>query len=272
MTRTLSVAHLTAIDTPPPALIEAAAQAGFDAVGLRLLRVTEDSPGYPLMTDKPAMRATLAALKNTGIAVADIEFIKITPEIDVDALMPMLDAGAELGARHVITAPYDPDLDRLADRLGDLSMAAQARGMTAVLEFFPWTVVPDLSACWDVVQAAGDSIGLLVDALHFDRSRSSLDLLRDIPASRLPFAHLCDAPVHPPYSTEDLLATARAERRAPGAGEIDLGALLAALPAEIPLGLEIPQIVPEGDDLTARLKTLRAAALDLLSRVSNPHA
>ncbi len=37
MTRLLSLAHLTAITLPPPDLIHAAADVGFDAVGLRLI-------------------------------------------------------------------------------------------------------------------------------------------------------------------------------------------------------------------------------------------
>lgn len=45
MTRRPGVSHRTAIDLAPPAFVEAAARAGFDGVGLRLLRVTETSPG-----------------------------------------------------------------------------------------------------------------------------------------------------------------------------------------------------------------------------------
>ena len=49
-------------------------------------------------------------MADTGVGVLDIEFVRITPEIDVEALEPFLAVGAELGARHLITAPYDPDL------------------------------------------------------------------------------------------------------------------------------------------------------------------
>ena len=268
MTRQLSLAHLTAIDAPPPVLIEAAAEAGFDAVGLRLLRVTADSPGYPLMDDAGAMHETRAALRGTGLRVSDIEFIKITPEIDIPGLLPMLDAGAELGARHVITAPYDEDLERLADRLGILSEAAEERGLTAVLEFFPWTPVPDLSACWKVVKAAGPRTGMLVDALHFDRSGSSSDELAALPAERLPFAHLCDALVLAEYTTEQLLHTARAERLSPGTGEIDLVRFIGALPQDIPLGLEVPVSGRNhSKSLTDRLSELRSATITLLETV-----
>ncbi|MGP9789953.1 sugar phosphate isomerase/epimerase family protein [Roseinatronobacter sp. NSM] len=240
MTRTLSLAHLSAIDLPPPELVRAAAQAGFDAVGLRLLRVTDDSPGYALMDDRALMQGTLQALAQTGLSVSDIEFVRITPELDPDALLPLLDAGAELGARHLICAPYDDDLARLGDRLDQIGAHCAARGLSAVLEFFPWTPVPDLGTCWDVVQGCAPHVGVLLDVLHFDRSASTLDQIAQIPPARLPFVHVCDAPRHPPYTTQDLLHSARQDRLPPGAGQIDIAAILAALPPDTPLGLEVP--------------------------------
>lgn len=241
MTRRLSVAHLTAISLPPPAMIEAAAAAEFDAVGLRLLRVTDNSPGYPLMDDVPALQATRAALAATGIYVSDIEFVKITPDTKVETLLPMLDVGAELGAGYLITAPYDDDLSRLVDRLAALAEAAAARGIGTVLEFFPWTSVPDLATCRRVVEAAGPKVGILVDTLHFDRSHSRLEDLAGLDPARLPFAHFCDAPVLPAYTREELLHAARENRLPPGKGEIDLEAFLRALPPNLPLGVEVPQ-------------------------------
>ena len=57
------------------------------------------------MNDAPMQRVTKAALAETGLKVRDIEFVKITPDLDVPALESFLTAGAELGARHIITAP-----------------------------------------------------------------------------------------------------------------------------------------------------------------------
>lgn len=61
-----------------------------------------------------------------------------------------------------------------------------------------------------------------------------------MPRHRLPFVHLCDALVHPPYSLDDLLHTGRAERLSPGEGQIDLAAILRAIAADTPLALEVP--------------------------------
>ena len=63
-------------------------------------------------------------------------------------------AGAELGAKYMITSAYDPDLGRFTDRLAAVSDLASQYGLRAVLEFFPWTGVPDLGSAVRIVEAA----------------------------------------------------------------------------------------------------------------------
>ena len=240
MTRSFSLAHLTVLRLTPPEMIRVAARTGYQTVGLRLIGATDAGPAYPLMRDAAMLRETKVAIAETGVGVLDLEFIRITPEIDVNSLEPFMATGAELGARHVITAPYDPDLSRLADRLAAIAELAARYGLGAVLEFF-WTVVPSLDAAVDVVEAAKRvDIGILVDTLHFNRSGSRLEQLEGIPASRLPFMHVADAPVQDSYSTEELLHAGRAERLPPGEGAIDIKAIIDHMPRGIPLALEVP--------------------------------
>lgn len=117
---------------------------------------------------------------------------------------------------------------------------AAARGLGVSLKFFPWTDVPDLAAAVQVVTQAGPDTGILVASLHFDRSVSSVPQLIAICDTRLRLAHLCDVPVSPPCSLDDLLFTARDVRLAPGKGQIDLVAFINALPPTVPIGLEVP--------------------------------
>ncbi|MDP2080510.1 MAG: TIM barrel protein [Pseudotabrizicola sp.] len=236
-----SLAHLTALDQSPPQLVRLASRLGYDRVGLRLIRVTDTSEGYALHTDPALLRQTRQALADTGVSVNDIEFVRLTPDFDPQALRALLETGAALGARHVICAPYDPDLNRLAANLAAFQENALGFGLSCVLEFFPWTVVPDLASANGVIDATGStSLGILLDTLHFNRSGSTLAELDKTPHQRFPFVHLGDAPVHPPYSMEELLHTGRAERLPPGDGQIDLAAILNRLPRDTPLSLEVP--------------------------------
>jgi sugar phosphate isomerase/epimerase len=255
MTR-FSLAHLTALSLPPPALIRLAGRLGYATVGLRLIAVTDASPGWPLMDDAALLRETKAAVAESGVGVLDIEFVKLASGTDVASLERFMAVGAALGARHVIAAPYDADLARLADRFAALDALAQTHGMTAVLEFFPWTPVADLAAALRVVEASGrPRAGVLVDALHFDRSGGSPADLASVPPARLPFLHLCDAAPATDRSMDALIATARGGRLPPGCGAIDLVGIVAAMPRGIPLALEVPMedfMRAEGPEAVAR--------------------
>jgi len=83
--------------------------------------------------------------------------------------------------------------------------------------------------------------GMLIDLLHFARSRSSVEELKKLPRSWFRFAHVCDAAGEIPATREGLIHTARAERLFPGEGGIDVRGILAALPPDIPYALEIPR-------------------------------
>jgi len=270
MSRKISLAHLTTLDLSPPQMIRIAAEIGYDAVGLRLIAVTPTTPGYPLMHDAALLRETLAALADTGLFVNDIEFLRMTPDFAPHHYEAFLDVGAALGARHVICAPYDPDTARLAANLAALNALCAPRRIRPVLEFFPWTNVPDLSTACRIADATGDdAIGILVDALHFNRSNSSLAELAEQTVRhphRFPFLHLCDAPVQPSYTTEELFHAGRAERLPPGLGQIDLSAILDRMPTDTPVALEVPMTSQQTENGSSHVaRQVYEAAVKLLA-------
>ncbi|MFD0521296.1 TIM barrel protein [Paractinoplanes durhamensis] len=237
-----SLAHLTALSLSPPELVDAAAEAGYRYVGLRLTRVTPQEPHYPLATDPALMRTTKTRLAATGIEVLDIELARISPAEDPRDFQRFLEAGAELGARHVIVQLPDPDRARKTDRFAQLCEMARPLGLTMDLEFPSWTETPDLQAAVRVLRgAAQPNAGILIDLLHFARSGSSIADLRQLPAEWFHFAHVCDAPPAVPATNEGLIHTARFERLFPGEGGIDVHGILGALPPGLPYALEIPR-------------------------------
>ncbi|GGN98705.1 hypothetical protein GCM10010112_91850 [Actinoplanes lobatus] len=269
-----SLAHLTALSLSPPELVEAAASAGYRYVGIRLTRVTPHEPHYPLATDPALMRTTKVRLAATGVEVLDIELARIGPDEDPRDFQRFLEAGAELGARHVITQLPDPDRARKVDRFARLCEMARPLGLTVDLEFPSWTETPDLTEAARVLRAAGQpNGGMLIDLLHFARSGSSVADLRELPAEWFHFAHVCDAPAAIPATSEGLIHTARFERLYPGDGGIDLDGILAALPPGLPYALEIPRaqtVAQVGAKEHARLAL--AAARGRLDQVASAAA
>jgi len=238
-----SLAALTALDLAPPALIDVAAACGYDHVGLRLLPAMAGGVAYRLMEDEAGCKETLARLDATGITVADLEVVAFRPETEIAAFSAFFETGARLGASNILIAGYDPDLGRFTDRFAEFCEAAAPYGLTADLEFMPWTHVPNLEIASRIVAQAGqDNGGVLVDALHFDRSNSSTSELARVPPHRLHYWQLCDAPAERPATTDEMIHAARHERMFPGEGGIDLVSLARAMPADITVSLEVPTV------------------------------
>ena len=87
--------------------------------------------------------------------------------------------------------------------------------------------------------------GLVVDALHFDRTHARLADLARVPAEYLHFMQLCDAPKEAPATIEGLIRQARGARLFPGDGELALVDLLRTLPQHLPVSLEVPLAQPD---------------------------
>ncbi|TMH81014.1 MAG: sugar phosphate isomerase/epimerase [Betaproteobacteria bacterium] len=242
MKREFSLAHLTALSLSPPRLVEAAARAGYPYVGLRLNRVTPNEALYPLAHDRALMMETKARLADSGVAVLDIELARMGPDNDAQSYLPILEAGAELGATHVLTQLPDPDRDRVVERFAALCDLARPLGLGIDLEFVSWTETSDLETAATVLRTVNrTNAGMLIDTLHFARSGSSLDELKKLPREWFRYAQVCDAPAQAPKTRDEIIHAARFERLFPGEGGLGVREILACLPPGIPFALEIPR-------------------------------
>lgn len=242
--RIFSLAALTVLELSPPDMIEAAARAGYSHVGLRLEPATVEEQHFALMTDRTLRQQTAEALRDTGVKVLDIEILRLKPHTDVKDFERFLEVGAQFGASELLIAGNDPDEARLTENFAGLCDLALPYGIYPHLEFMPWTDSPDLGHALRVVANAGRPNGcVLVDAFHFNRSRSSLaDLAAAVQANpqRFRYAQMCDVLGPVPDDMTEILRQARTERRFPGDGDCDLAGLLAALPQGVPISIEAP--------------------------------
>jgi sugar phosphate isomerase/epimerase len=238
----LAVSQLTALELAPPAMLDAAAAAGCAFAGVRMIPVTPGAPAYPLMHDPALLQETLRAVARTGVGISDLEIVMLRPETVLAEYRPFLEAGARIGARHVVVAGYDDDASRLSARFAELCAMAAPLGLTCDLEFMPWSTVPDLAAAVRVLDAAGaPNGGILLDPLHFARGGSALAEVAAVPPARWHYWQICDAPAEHPGTTEGLLFTAREERLFPGEGGLDLAGLVRAMPGDLVVSIEVPK-------------------------------
>jgi len=237
----LSLAFLTLFDCEPVEAIRIAGETGYDMVGLRLLPAAPTEAPYPLMTDRAVLRETVAALHETGVSVGDVEIARLKPDTEISSFERFVDHAAQLGARHVLVAGDDPDRERLIGTFAGFCRLARNYGLTADLEFMPWTEVPNLAAARAIVEAAGEpNGGVLVDALHWDRSGGTISEVQALPAKLINYVQFCDGPADYDRSDEGLIRIARSARLNPGEGGIDCVGLARAVPDGVTISVEVP--------------------------------
>lgn len=238
-----SLVHLTNIACPPPELIRLAAKTGYDAVSLRTipLGLPGEKP-YNLAKDPQLMRETKRALAETGIKYMDTEIARIADGVDVREHEPALAAAAEMGVTHILTNIWTDDKNRCMEQFVRLCELAGQYGQDVNVEFVTWASVSDLRQTKELLTASGQkNVGIVVDMLHFYRSRVQLSELDDCPKEWFHYAHLCDCGAEIPAETEALAHTGRAERLYPGEGAVPIREIISRIPnRDITFGLEVP--------------------------------
>ena len=241
MQRSIGLAALTVLELTPPQMVSCAAGAGFTHVGLRLIPATPTEVRHATIGNTPLIREVRQRLADTGVAVLDIEILRLVPATRVEDFAAVLDTAARLGAHNALVAGNDADEQRLIDRFAQLCDLAATYGIAASLEPMPWTDARDLQQAARIVGAAARPNGaILIDPIHFDRADDTIADIAAIPSAWFRYVQICDAPSLRPGTMDELLFQARTERLLPGDGGLDLAGILRALPPYLPISVEIP--------------------------------
>lgn len=252
--RELGLAQLAALTVAPPTLVELAAQAGFDFVGVRVRPVTDAETPFEVQPGTPMLAETLKRMADTGVLVRDIEFLLLDGSDQRDAWRRMFEAGEALGASSMTVAVADTDSQRVLDTLAQMVDDARPHGIVPAVEPISYQAVRSLPGAAAIAEHTGAQV--LVDTLHVARFGGTTEELRAV-ASHVPLVQVCDAPAQAPVDRAGLVEESRSTRFAAGEGGLDLRGMISAVESgraelgmetPLPLSTEIPN-----DEMRARL-------------------
>lgn len=245
MSDRIAIEFLCVFDLPPVEFVELVGQLGCRMMSCGLQPMgggfnLNHYPAWSLRDDASLRREMIRAMRDCGVTISLADGFAIRPDADVAALESDMALMRELGAARINTYCMEADHSRAMDQLEQLADMATAMEMGLILEFVPGLPIGSLNSALAAIDELGsDNCSLLIDTMHLVRSGSSADDLRQIRPEKIGYAQICDVPLQHPslaYMEEALF-----ERQVPGEGELPLLDIFSVLPAQIPVGIEVPQ-------------------------------
>lgn len=219
-----------------------AAAAGYGHVGLCLKPAAASGEAqHPIVGDTPMRSETLAALRDSGVALLDWGVLRLKAETVVADCEPWLESAVALGSHDALVNGDVPDDARLTELFAQLCELGRRYQTTLHFEPTLWTNLRTLAQAVRIVRAAGQPNGrVMIDTLHVDRAGGTAVDIAAVPTELIDCVQLCDGTLPRPTDVEAMIAQARGARAFPGEGAIDLVSMRRALPRTIPISLECP--------------------------------
>ena len=245
---TLSLAGLTLPGLAPTLLVEAAADAGYDAAGVNLNQlwrtVAGDSRWFAAEIDNIAK-----TVSRRGVFLSHGGHL-LLGALDRQSVGYVVAAMHRLKVRHVVlVADPHASSERIEE---DFSyVRANIDEIPLLVEFAPYTGWRNLEDAMHFIEThAADRLELVVDVLHLVRSNSLPTLLaRD--SWPVGLIQMCDAPLKGPQ-LDGMHMEARGNRLDVGEGGLPLGQIFGKLPKNAPLEVEAPCLALRNLSPTAR--------------------
>lgn len=184
--------------------------------------------------------AIAAQIKAHGLDVAAIEAIYGWANADSpDAAVADADLSIQLcvdyGASTLVAVVLEPELvdaTATAANLAAVSAKAAEANVEIAIEFLPWSGIPDITTCWDIVQQSeASNAGILLDSWHWHHQPGGstgkhAETLASIPGDAIKIFQICDAESDP---TDDPMGACMSRRPLPGDGVVDHAGLFELL-------------------------------------------
>jgi sugar phosphate isomerase/epimerase len=267
----IGIENISVFGLPPVAFVNLAADLGCRHISMALYPFDynpHDYPRFSLKEDAALRREMVAVMRDRAVTISLGEVFAVRADTEVRDWGADLGAMAELGVHRINTLSLDPDQTRSFDRFAELTEAAAAYRMETTVEFIPGLTVADLPTAIAAVRHVGRAdFRLLIDVMHFIRSGSRPENLAAVDPDMIGYVQICDAPLVPKIA--NYFEEAKYERMIPGTGDLPLFGILAALPRDRIIGIEVPlrSQAEAGIGPFDRLRPCVDAARDLLTRL-----
>jgi sugar phosphate isomerase/epimerase len=208
---------------PLEAKLDAMAGAGFTQVMLS----ARDIVGHPGGLNAAVKAVKASGLRPTGFQVLR-DFEGLSGHLHgykVDIAKSMLEMCEALDGRVLLACSSTSrhatdDLNAIASDLRKLAMLALPLGIKVAYESLSWgRTVNEFTKAWDVVCMADcPNLGLGIDSFHIFATKTSLEGITDLDASKIFLVQLSDFMWNETPTLEDRITTARTFRVFPGEG------------------------------------------------------
>lgn len=238
----LALGFLSVFALPPVEFVNLAA----DLDCQHISTIVQGQPLVPLdfppfsLKDAALRKELLAAMNDRGVSISLGDGFLVLPGADMRNFCSDLDVLAELGVPRINVVSLDPDLRRTFDQFAALTELGAQRNIETDVEPVPGLTIGDLPTALVALDDVGrPDFRLLIDTMHLVRSGSSAADLSALDPQYIGYAQLNDTTLHP--RIDNYMEEAMYERMVPGEGELPLRDILAALPPDIVIELEVPR-------------------------------
>jgi sugar phosphate isomerase/epimerase len=260
----LTLGYLTVGDDPFT-VVDAAAAAGFSSVSLRISGRKIGDDFTPIVSNPRATAHLRQRIEDAGLRLSNVSSLYFFPSTTIDDLLPVIDTTAELGCDTIMLNAYIDDEGHLSDLFARYCEAAARHRIRVALEFMRFSCVKTLQGAIRIIERSGVANGgIVVDALHLERSGGTTADIAGLPPERIYLFQICDGPVKLGATDAELRQEAFGARLYPGAGSFPLRALLKVLPEDTELEIETPRPA-EGRDARLTAIEARSAVVSFLS-------
>jgi sugar phosphate isomerase/epimerase len=241
------IAPTTLQDTSPLEYIDATAAAGYDGIGLRVHR----SPGLPFFAvvgDAALIRGMKSRISDAALEVFDLYSFYLEPVTDITTFAPAMELGASFGAKYATVMGADTNWSRQRDNFAKTCDLAKQFSLVCSLEFAVIRPLATLPQTVRLIEEVKREAVICVDPLHLARSGGSPADVKALDPKYFPYAQISDGVLEPGEPNPALFGKlGLGTRKMPGEGTLPLRELLAALPRDVPLSVELPHsLAPDG--------------------------